>query len=159
MLITFYLWKEGFLEKPVLFLSSFFKKHQELYYEKLFGYQKHGMVGQWVDFFLDGVTEVAAEAIEIVNKITVLREEDMAKVQKLGKRAAESAALLLPRLYGQPVVNVALVQKWTGFTRAGAQTVVNRFIEMGILSPKDKDKKYGQSYIYRKYIGIFTDGK
>ena len=159
MLITFYLWKEGFLEKPVLFLSSFFKKHQELYYEKLFGYQKHGMVGQWVDFFLDGVTEVAGEAIEIVNKITVLREEDMAKVQKLGKRAAESAAHLLPRLYGQPVVNVALVQKWTGFTRAGAQTVVNRFIEMGILSPKDKDKKYGQSYIYRKYIGIFTDGK
>ena len=159
MLITFYLWKEGFLEKPVLFLSSFFKKHQELYYEKLFGYQKHGMVGEWVDFFLDGVTEVAGEAIEIVNKITVLREEDMAKVQKLGKRAAESAALLLPRLYGQPVVNVALVQKWTGFTRAGAQTVVNRFIEMGILSPKDKDNKYGQSYIYRKYIGIFTDGK
>jgi len=30
---------------------------------------------------------------------------------------------------------------------------------MGILSPKDKDKKYGQSYIYRKYVGIFADGK
>src|SRR3990167_3005957 len=38
MLITFYLWKEKFLEKPVLFLSSYFKKHQQLYYEKLFGY-------------------------------------------------------------------------------------------------------------------------
>jgi len=159
MLITFYLWKEGFLEKPVLFLSSFFKKHQELYYEKLLGYQKHGMVGEWVDFFLDGVIEVANEAIDIVGKITALREEDMARVQKLGKRAAESAALLLPRLYGQPVVNVALVQKWTGFTYVGAQTVINRFIEMGILSPKDKDKKYGQSYIYKKYIGIFVDSK
>ncbi len=157
MLITLYLWKEGFLEKPVLFLSSFFKKHQDLYYKKLSAYQKHGKVGEWVDFFLDGVIEVANESIEIMNKITVLREEDMAKMQKLGKRAAESASLLLPRLYGQPVVNVALVQKWTRFTRAGAQTVINRFMEMGILSPKDKDKKYGQSYIYRKYIGIFTD--
>ena len=29
MLITFYLWKEGYLEKPVLFLSSYFKKHQK----------------------------------------------------------------------------------------------------------------------------------
>jgi Fic family protein len=159
MLITFYLWKERFLEKPVLFLSSFFKKHQELYYEKLLGYQKHGMVDDWVDFFLEGVIEVANEAIEIVGKITALREEDMARVQKLGKRAAESAALLLPRLYGQPVINVALVQKWTGFTRAGAQTVINRFIEMGILSPKDKDKKYGQSYIYKKYTDIFADSK
>lgn len=68
----------------------------------------------------------------------------MVKIQKLGKRAAESAALLLTKLYGQPVVNVALVQKWTGFTRAGAQMVINRFIEMGISSPKDQDKKYGQ---------------
>jgi len=159
MLITFYLWKEGFLERPVLFLSSFFKKHQELYYEKLLGYQKHGIVDEWVDFFLEGVIEIAKEAIDIVGKITVLREEDMAKLQKLGKRSAESAALLLPKLYGQPVVNGAIVQKWTGFTRAGAQTVINRFIDMGILSPKNEDKKYGQSYIYKKYTDIFADSK
>jgi len=156
MLITFYLWKEGFLEKPVLFLSSFFKKHQELYYEKLLGYQKHSRVEDWVDFFLEGVIEIAKEAIAIVGKITTLRERDMAKVQTLGKRAAESAAMLLPKLYGQPVVNVALVQRWTGFTRAGAQTVIKRFIEMGILQPKDKDKTYGQSYIYKEYTDIFT---
>jgi len=159
MLITFYLWKEGFLEKPVLFLSSFFKKHQELYYEKLLGYQKNGRVDEWVGFFLEGVIEVANEAIDIVGKITALREEDMAKIQKLGKRSAESAALLLPKLYGQPVINVALAQKWTGFTRAGAQTVINRFMAMGILSPKDQDKKYGQSYIYKKYTDIFADSK
>lgn len=157
MLITFYLWKEGFLEKPVLFLSSFFKKHQELYYDRLLGYQKQSKVAEWVDFFLEGVIEISQEAIQIVGKITALREKNILKIQKLGKRAYESAALVLPRLYGQPIVNVALVQKWTGFTRAGAQTVVNRFVDMGILSPKDADKKYGQSYIYKKYTDIFSD--
>lgn len=81
----------------------------------------------------------------------------MAKVQSLGKRASESAVQVLPRLYGQPVVNNALVQKWTGFTYAGAQTVINRFIEMDILVPKDEDKKYGQSYIYKTYTDIFAD--
>lgn len=157
MLITFYLWKEGYLEKPVLFLSSFFKKYQDLYYDRLHGYQRHGKVVEWVDFFLEGVIEIAQEAIQIVGKITALREAGMLKIQKLGKRASESAALVLPRLYGQPIVNVALVQKWTGFTRAGAQTVINRFMSMGILTPKDADKKYGQSYIYRKYTDIFAD--
>ena len=34
---------------------------------------------------------------------------------------------------------------------------INRFIEMGILVPKDKDKKYGQSYIYKKYTDIFAE--
>ncbi|MGD0855156.1 MAG: Fic/DOC family N-terminal domain-containing protein [Dehalococcoidia bacterium] len=155
MLITFYLWKEGYLEKPVLFLSSYFKRHQKLYYAKLEGYH-YGKISEWVDYFLDGVIEIANEAIDTVSRITVLREKDMAKVQALGKRASESAMRVLPKLYGQPIINVSTIQKWTGFTRAGAQTVINRFIEQGILSPKDKDKKYGQSYVYKEYLDIFT---
>ncbi|MFC1644993.1 Fic family protein [Patescibacteria group bacterium] len=156
MLITFYLWKEGYLEKPVLFLSSFFKKHQQLYYEKLFGYH-NGNVSEWIEFFLDGVIEIANEAIDIVGKITILRQRDIMRIQSLGKRASESAAIVLPKLYGQPIVNVAVVQGWTGFTRAGAQTVIDRFIDMKILSPKDKDRKYGQSYIYEDYVEIFSN--
>ncbi len=154
MLITFYLWQEGFLEKPILFLSSYFKRHQKVYYEKLAAYH-NGNVSEWVEFFLDGVIEIANEAIEIVDKITVLREKDMALIQTLGKRASESAIQVLPRLYGQPIVNMPIIQKWTRFTRAGAQVVINRFIEKGILIPKDKDKKYGQSYVYKEYLDIF----
>ncbi len=156
MLITFYLWKEGYLEKPVLFLSSYFKKHQKIYYERLFGYHL-GNIANWVDFFLDGIIEIATEAIDIVGKITTLREIDMRKTQSLGKRASESAVGVLPKLYQQPIVNVATIQKWTGFSRVGAQTTINRFIDMGILIPKDKDKKYGQSYIYKKYIDLFAE--
>ncbi|NCA93747.1 MAG: Fic family protein [Sphingobacteriia bacterium] len=155
MLITFYLWKAGYLEKPVLFLSSFFKKHQKLYYEKLFGYH-NGNVHDWIDFFLDGVIEIANEAIDIVGKITILRQRDMMKIQNLGKRASESATIVLPKLCGQPIVNVNVIQNWTGFTRAGAQTVIDRFINMEVLSPKDKNKKYGQSYIYKDYVDLFN---
>jgi Fic family protein len=155
MLIIFYLWKEGFLEKPVLFLSSYFKRHQQIYYEKLEDYHD-GMVNEWIDFFLDGVIEIANEAIDIVGKITVLREKDMAKIQTLGKRASESAVKVMPKLYVLPIVNLATVQEWTGFTRAGAQTVINRFMEKGILIPKDRDKKYGQSYVYKEYLDIFV---
>ena len=78
MLITFYLWKEGYLEKPVLFLSSYFKKHQKVYYERLFGYH-FGSVSDWVDFFLDGVIEIAGEAIDIVGKITTCEKKTCSK--------------------------------------------------------------------------------
>jgi Fic family protein len=155
MLIIFYLWKENQLEKPVLFLSSFFKKHQELYYEKLLGYH-NGDVAGWIDFFLEGVIEIAEEAIVTVSKITALREQDILKIQTLGKRSSESASLVLPRLYQQPIVNVSTVQNWTGFTRGGAQTVINRFVSIGILKAKDEGRKYAQSYVYDEYIKIFT---
>lgn len=154
MLIIFYLWDKGFLEKPVLFLSSFFKKHQKLYYDKLFNYH-NGEVSDWVEFFLDGVIEVASEAISMIKKISKLKERDYNKIRKFSFRAFESADIVLNKLYRQPIINVALVQKWTGFTRAGAGRVIDRFIEAGILVPKNNDKKYGQSYIYKEYLDIF----
>lgn len=158
MLITFYLWKEGYIEKPVLFLSSFFKRHQQLYYEKLLGYH-HGYVVDWIDFFLEGVVDIAHEAISTVDYITALRDKDLLKIQRLGKRASESAATVLPKLYAQPIVTVNVVQQWTGFSRVGAQAVIDRFITLGILTPKDRGKKYAQSYMYKNYIDIFNDKK
>lgn len=155
MLITFYLWKEGYLEKPVLFLSSYFKKYQKVYYERLSDYHS-GSVFKWTEFFLDGVIEIANEAIDTVGQITKLREEDMIKIQSLGKRASESATKVLPKLYEQPIVNVTIIRNWTGFTRAGAKTVIDRFVKMNILSAKNKDKKYGQTYVYNEYLNIFN---
>lgn len=156
MLITFFLWKEKVLEKPVLFLSSYFKKHQQLYYEKLFGYH-NDKVADWVEFFLDGIIEIANEAINTIEKIADLREQDILKIQKLSTRASESAAIVLPKLYAQPIVNVATIEGWTGFTKAGAQRVVNKFVEMDILVPRKQEKKYDQIYAYETYLNIFRE--
>ncbi|MGA7607572.1 MAG: Fic family protein [Anaerolineales bacterium] len=156
MFITFYLWHQRFLENPVLFLSSYFKKYQQLYYEKLTDYH-NGQVASWIDFFLDGVIEISNEAVDIIDKITNLREQDFMKIQKLGKRAAESAVQIMPKLYGQPIVNVSIIQQWTGYSRPGAQEVINRFVKMKILSKKNKDVTYGQSYVYKEYLNIFAD--
>ena len=155
MFITFFLWQQRFLENPVLFLSSYFKKYQQLYYEKLTDYH-NGNVRSWIDFFLDGVIEISNEAITIVDEITNLRERDYMKIRKLGKRAADTAVQIMPKLFRQPIVNVSTIQQWTGYSRPGSQTVIDRFIEMKILSPKDKDVKYGQSYIYKEYLNIFA---
>jgi Fic family protein len=154
MLITFYLWKEKLLEKPVLYISSYFKKRQKVYYERLHGYHE-GEVEEWVDFFLDGVAEIAEEAIGTVYAITKLRDKDMFKIQKLSKRASESAAKVLPELYKMPIVNMAKIQEWTGFTRAGAQNLIGRFVDLGILRPRDEKRTYGRTYIYKEYVDIF----
>ena len=155
MLITFYLWKEGFLEKPVLFLSSYFKKYQQIYYDMLSWYH-NGEVERWIDFFLDGVIDIATEWIRTIEEITELRMRDSEKIQTLWKRSAESAMPVLRNLYAQPIVNVGTIRAWTGYTYKWAQTVIERFITLGILVPKDKDSKYWQSYMYTNYIDIFS---
>ena len=158
LLITFYLWKERLLEKPVLFLSSYFKKYQKIYYDRLDKYHE-GDVEAWIEFFLDGVIEIANEAIGTVLDITKLREKDMLKIQSLSKRASESAVLVLPQLYKMPIVNVAKIQEWTKFTRAGAQKIIDRFVEIGILNDRDPKRTYDKSYIYKEYVDIFAKEK
>src|SRR3989338_7614484 len=156
MLITFFLWKAGLLERPVLFLSSYFKRHQKVYYERLRGYH-HGEAERWMDFFLDGVIDIAQEAIDIVSKITTIRDRDMMKLQKLSTRASESAAVVLPKLFQLPIVTARNIQEWTGFTFPGAQNIIERFVEMGILVPRKQSIKHAQSYIYKDYVNIFSN--
>jgi Fic family protein len=158
MLTTLYLRETGLLEKPVLFLSAYFKKHQQIYYNRLHGYC-NGEINEWVQFFLSGVSEIAEEAIETVRQITKLRERDILQIQGLDKRSSRSAIKVLPRLFALPIVDASKIQKWTGFTRNGAQKLIDRFVGLGILHLRDAYKKYNKSYIYKDYVDIFYNAR
>jgi Fic family protein len=159
MLVTMYIWREGLLEMPVLYLSSYFKKYQKVYYERLDAYHsEESDITGWIDFFLDGVIETAESAIRTCQAITALREEDMRKVQGLGRVAAPNAVKVLRNLYGLPTVGIADIRKWTGFTPQGGYNVLERFVKLGILSPRDKQGAYNQKYVYTRYLELFTVG-
>jgi len=98
ILITLFLWTEELLTKPVLFLSDYFKKHQQIYYDKLREYH-NGNFEEWLDFFLDGVIEVADKSFSTIDKITDVREIDMQKINSLNKTASESSILILQNIY------------------------------------------------------------
>lgn len=143
------------LEKPVLFLSSYFKKYQQIYYDRLNGYH-NGQVEEWIDFFLDGVIEIAKQSIQTSRDIDVLRQEDMQKLQWLWKREAGSGITLLNYLFWAPIVTIGTVMKALWFSRVGAQKTVERFIDLGILTAYDAWEKYGKRYIYEKYVRLFN---
>lgn len=119
----------------------------------------NGEVDKWINFFLDGVIETAKESIEIARQIRKLRDQDMLKIQALAKRESESGVMVLSQLFGSPIVNTRKVMKWTGFTRAGAQKVIDRFVSLGILVPRDEAGKYGRIYVYHNYLTIFISEK
>lgn len=154
LLITLLLYKRGLLEHPVLFLSSFFKKHQKVYYSKLDGYH-NGQVEDWLNFFLDGIIETANESILISKKIRKIRDEDMDKLISLAKRESESGVEVLKKLYSTPIITTKIIMAWTGFSRAGAQKLIDRFRSLGILEIVDEKSEYDRKYKYKKYIDAF----
>ena len=156
MLITMFLWYKGLLEMPILYLSSYFKQHQSLYYEKLDGYHNNGGVGEWLDFFLDGVIEIANSAVATCAAITKLREQDMKKVQMLNRTASEATVKVLENLYKMPIAGIADIVKWTNYTERGGYNVINRLVAMEILVPlKSGEGVYAQKWVYKSYLDLF----
>ncbi|MDR1461438.1 MAG: Fic family protein [Campylobacteraceae bacterium] len=157
IIITMFLWQKKLLEMPILYLSSYFKKYQQIYYEKLNNYHNGDIFG-WLDFFLDGITETALSSIKTCSAITKLRENDMIKVQTLNRTASEATVKILEELYKMPIVGIADVTKWTNYTPRGAYRAVDRLVNMNILYPvKSGDNIYAQKWVYRDYIDLFND--
>lgn len=157
MLIAMYIHYAGLLELPVLYLSSYFKKYQKLYYQKLQGYHdEEADIDSWLEFFLEGVTEIANSGVDTCTKITALRDRDFTKMQKLGKKSAESTLEIVRKLFSQPIVGVAEIVKWTGFTAPGAYNVIERLKKLNILEPLG-NTDYDQKYIYADYYEIFDE--
>ena len=158
MLVTMFLWHRRLLEMPVLYLSTYFKEHQEVYYEKLNAYHsENGNVGEWVDFFLDGVIDIANSSIETCRKITELRERDMRKAQKLGKATAPKTLDMIRFLYKMPTVGIADVVNQTGYSRPSAYKLIDRLVDMNILYPADENDGYGKKYTYKDYVEVFAE--
>jgi Fic family protein len=155
LLITLYLCQEKLLERPVLYLSEYLKKNRDLYFAMLDEYRK-GNIFLWLEFFLEGVGKVAEEAIDTSNKIIDLGEKDQQKIMKLGK-GSKNAMILLKNLYKLPIINVKKVEEFTGLSREGANRLVKKFVELNLLVPKEKDKKYGRIFIYKEYLGLFEN--
>lgn len=157
MLIALYIHQIKLLELPVLYLSSYFKKYQKVYYQRLDGYHdEDARINEWLEFFLDGVIEIANSSIDTCTKITDLRDRDFQKAHKLGVKAAEITIDILRKLFSQPIVGVAEIMQWTGYTKQGAYNVINRLIKIGILEPLGSID-YGQKYIYADYYELFDE--
>jgi Fic family protein len=155
LLVTFYLCQQGILEKPVLYLSEYFMRHREAYFDGIEAYHNKGDLVPWLNFFLEGVATVAERAIETARNIEKLRERDVAKVQSLGRRA-EVADKVLKQLYKLPIVNVRTVQEWTGQSRQSANNLVNTLVEAGILEQRDREETYARTFWYKRYLDLFT---
>ena len=85
-----------------------------------------------------------------------MRDRDFAKMQKLGRKSAESTLEIVRKLFRQPIVGVAEIMKWTGFSPQGAYNMIKRLKGLRILESLG-DADYGQKYIYADYYEIFDE--
>lgn len=156
LLITFLLVEKGLLSKPVLYLSHYFKRHRAEYYDRLQAVRDSGDWEGWLAFFLRGVVEVSQEATQTAAAILRMREEFRGRITDHLGRAAANGHRIMDRLFEQPIITVATVRNWLGVTPAGANNLVRRLVEIGMLREITGYAR-NRRFRFEPYLRLFED--
>ena len=156
LLITFLLCEQKVLQKPVLYLSYFFKQHRQQYYEELQSIRDAGTWEQWLMFFLRGIVEVSKQATVTARRIIDLRENHRQMITENFGRAAGNGHRVLEHLYERPIISVGDVQDLTGTTYTAANNLVNRLTGFDILHEFTGQAR-NRRFIYQSYINLFHE--
>jgi len=155
LLITFYLCQQKVLHKPLLYLSDFFKKYKQEYYDRLNAFHEKDDIEGWLKFFLNGIIITAKEAVETSKKIIKLREEDMKRIFTLG-RSVNKATLVFNHLFHTPLITIKDVEKITGLKNPNALALINKLVNLGILT-ETTGRKRNKVFAYERYIKLFEE--
>ncbi|WP_344803827.1 Fic family protein [Allohahella marinimesophila] len=154
LLITFLLCEQEVLLKPVLYLSHYFKRHRQAYYDHLQAIRDDGAWEQWLEFFLRGVFEVSQQATDTARRILLLRERHRQLITDGFGRAAGNGQKVLEHLFQHPIVSTVEVQNLIQTTYQSANTLVNQFVANGVLEEMTGQKR-NRRFVYREYIDLF----
>lgn len=158
LLITFLLCQQQILTKPVLYLSYFFKRYRQQYYDELQAVRDAGSWEKWLVFFLRGVVAVSEQSTDTVQRILALRERHRRVINDNFGRAAGNGHRVLEYIFSHPVASVDDVQELIGTTYPTANSLVARLVEYGILREFTGQAR-NRAFIYQSYLELFHEAE
>lgn len=156
LLIPLILVAGGVLSQPLLYLSVFFKKHRQVYYERLQQVRLTGDWESWLLFFVDAVTDTATQAVRTAQQLNRLRSEHRSLLSGIG-RMAPSAQQVLDVLFEQPIANISTLVQRSGLTPATVGKVMDKLAQPPLLLVREiTGQKRNRVFAYSAYIDILN---
>lgn len=156
LLIPLFLIEKNVLAKPLLYLSSYFEKEKNLYYDNLTRVRTHNDMIQWIKYFLVGVAQTAKQATQTLSIIISLKAEHERIIQtQFGKRL-KTGLLLHNYLLKQPLVTVKEVQQVCDLSKKAAGDLINTFVEKQMLQEYTGQSR-NRIFAYEPYLDLFND--
>jgi len=153
LLITFYLYHRGFLYYPILYLSDFFERHRDEYYDLLLGVSQSGNWKKWLKYFVRGVAEQS--------KIAEKTGHDILNLQKYYRQLLQTESVptpvfkLLDMLFVNPFVSLNGISEFLKVTWPTAKASVEQLIKLGILK-EISGRKRNRIYCAKELLNIIT---
>lgn len=154
LLITLFLVEKQILQKPLLYLSSYFEQNRSLYYDKLTLVRTKNDMKQWLKYFLLGIAQTAEKATQTLSQILELKANlENTISHQFGKKSA-NALKLLHALFEKPVTQVKQAEKILGTSYKTANDLVADFVTVGILKELTEQSR-NRIFVFEDYINLF----
>jgi Fic family protein len=123
-------WK--LLPLPLLYLSAYFEKQRDTYYDLLLAVSQRGAWQEWLHFFLQGVTEQADDANRRATQLQALRSqwEEVLKQSNLNIKFFG----LLDMLFRIPFITANEVSSHFAVSHKTAMRTLRQLVDGGILA-------------------------
>jgi len=156
LLIPLIMVAANLLSEPLLYLSVFFKKHRQVYYDRLQQVRLSGDWESWLLFFVDAVAETAAQATATAQQLHALRQTHRNQLAGIG-RMSVSAQQVIDVLFEYPIANISTLVKHGNITAATAGKVMELLSQPqhGLVRELTGQKR-NRVFAYSAYIDILN---
>jgi cell filamentation protein, protein adenylyltransferase len=156
LLITLLLCAEGVMRQPFLYLSLYFKRHRDVYYDLLERVRTEGDWEAWLRFFLEGVVDVAESTMDTVGELVAMVERDRREIHRLG-RGAPTAYRLHDLAARYVVVGPAWAAEHLGVSEPTALAAIKRLESIGVMRELT-GRRRDRLYAYDEYLAVLNEG-
>ncbi len=139
LLIPLYLKASKLMPQPLLYLNPYFERNHDAYIDLMFAVSAQGAWDNWINFFLQGVSEQSADTILRVERLQDLQREYRTRLQETQRSA--SALQLMEALFDRPATTIPAAQALLDLTYRAAQSNVEKLRDAGILFELPHDER------------------
>jgi Fic family protein len=155
LIIPLILVEAGLFKEPLLYLSLFFKKHRQTYYDRLNQIRLSGDWENWLQFFVDAIAETANQAVETAKALNELHNQHRKQVAGIG-RLSGSATQVLAALFNYPIASIAKLVEATSLSPATVGKVMDTLENELKIVKEQTGQKRNRLYVYSEYLSILN---
>lgn len=131
LLLILLLCADKLLPQPLLYLSAFFERNRQSYYDLLLAVSQRGAWSEWIGFFLRGVVEQSHDAVRRAKRLMDLWQSYRAKLQAV--RSSGLPLRLVDQLFSYPAITVPWAAKLLRVTSRSADLNIQKLVGHDIL--------------------------
>ena len=156
LLITLYMVQEKILTQPLLYLSTYFEKRKDLYYDNLNSVRVNNDMTHWIKYFLVGVEQTASLASQTLSNILRFKEDIENHVRANYGRRSSNAILLIHQLMRNPMVTVDDAARMCDTSYKSANEIIKLLCADGYLVESTGQSR-NRLFHFKPYTDIFVE--